>query len=294
MFKKCILLGGILSISIIEAKILLFTYSYNRPDFIEIQHKTFKKFLKDEYEFVVFNDARDPHLYRQIKTTCKKLGITCIKIPQEIHDQPYLHRGPGENYHAPATRNSNVVMYSLHNYGFKHDDIVTLFDSDMFLIQDFSIREFMKDYDIAGLPQPRGHVQYLWIGLAFLDMRTMPNKTTIDFNCGKIDGIPVDAGEMTYHYLKNNPSLRVKLFSAFGTDHLPQDSSGLQQYNNDPFLAKWLNKIPRNMELHAENNFLHHYAGSNWCDASADYLTKKAATLNNFIDQLIAVADLNK
>ena len=32
-----------------EEKILIFTYRYNRPDFIEIQHKTFKKFLKDDY-----------------------------------------------------------------------------------------------------------------------------------------------------------------------------------------------------------------------------------------------------
>ena len=41
-----------------KQKILIITHNYNRPDFIEIQSATFKKFLQDDYEYVVFNDVQ--------------------------------------------------------------------------------------------------------------------------------------------------------------------------------------------------------------------------------------------
>jgi hypothetical protein len=70
--------------------VLIMTYSYNRPDFIEIQNKIFKKFLKDDYTFVVFNDASQEEMANQITETCNKLNLPCIRIPQSIHEAPYL------------------------------------------------------------------------------------------------------------------------------------------------------------------------------------------------------------
>ena len=195
--------------------VLIFTYSYNRPDFIEIQYKTFKKFLKDDYEFIVFNDARESTMEERINAMCRKYGIHCIRIPQSIHNKPYLQRWPGESFNAPAVRNSNVVMYSLDQVGFVHKGIVALLDSDMFLIKDFSIKEeYMKNYNLAGLEQQRGTISYLWIGLAFLDMNTMPNHRSINFNCGRVGNTPVDAGGQTYNYLHDNPDVKIKLFDA--------------------------------------------------------------------------------
>ena len=89
----------------IQSKVLIITHSYNRPDFIELQQKTFAKFLKDEYEFVVFNDAEsNPDMFKKIEDTCKRCGIRCIKIPQAIHDKPYLHRWPGESNNHSCVR----------------------------------------------------------------------------------------------------------------------------------------------------------------------------------------------
>ena len=52
-------------------KILIITHAYNRPEFIEIQHLTFQKFLADEYEFVVFNDAPTDAMANQISKACQ-------------------------------------------------------------------------------------------------------------------------------------------------------------------------------------------------------------------------------
>lgn len=271
----------------ISAKILLFTYSYNRPDFIKIQHDTFKKFLKDEYEFVVFNDARDGLMEQQITSMCNSLHITCIRIPQEIHDQPYLKRWPGENYHAPAVRNCNVVQYSLNQVGFKHDDIVALFDSDMFLVKEFSIREYMKGYDLVGIKQGIG---YLWIGLAFLNMGTMPNKRTIDFNCGRIGDKTVDAGGYTYCYLRNNPEARVRYFTQCIVQPSMQNKDLLCSCNFNEKDINFIMSCPYgiNIEYMLENHFLHYRGGTNWDEKPGSYHHSKTSLINMYINNLLS------
>lgn len=268
------------------SKVLLFTYSYNRPDFITLQHKTFKKFLQDEYEFIVFNDARDKKMKKAIKETCASLGIRCIRIPQNIHDKPYLHRMPHENYHAPAVRNCNVVQYSLDTLGFDHDDILVLLDSDMFLIKDMSIRDYMHGYDIAGIDQERNGCHYLWIGLVFMDMAKMPNKKTINFNCGQINGTPVDAGGYTHYYLKNNPTARVGYIDTMYTHLVPQNTEALKK---DGFSAPFIQFILRDpgMQFHLNCAFLHHGAGTNWCGSPSVQLAHKKLCLDEFINALV-------
>jgi hypothetical protein len=174
------LLAMVVSLSL-EAKILIITHNHNRPDFIEIQDKTFKKFLKDDYDFVVFNDARQREMCQQINEMCANLGIQCIRIPQSIHAAPYLPREKNEDFQNPAVRCANVVQYSLDMLGFEHDGIVMIIDADMFLIQPFSIAEYFKDDQLAGVPQRREHVNYIWNGLVFFYINNITDKHTIEF-----------------------------------------------------------------------------------------------------------------
>lgn len=282
-------------------KVLIFTYSYNRPDFIEIQHKTFKKFLKDDYEFIVFNDAPNHAMADQINQTCKRHEIKCIRIPQEIHMLPYLQRWPGENYNHPTVRNCNVVQYSLDTFGFFHDDIVALFDSDLFLIKEFSIRDYLKKHDLAGLEQSRTrtHINYLWIGLAFLNVVTMPNKTTLNFNCGRVEEIPVDAGGHTYYYLKNNPEAKVAYFDQMNFEDLRCDDCRrfqrlicthhtqlLKNYSfSDPLIELVQSGV--NMEIFIGTHFLHYRGGTNWDYQSPNFHENKTRLLNEFLNKIL-------
>ncbi len=285
----------------IQSKVLLYTYAYNRPDFIEIQHKTFKKFLKDEYEFVVFNDANTLEMVQKIAQTCKKLGIECIRIPQEIHDQPYLKRWPGESYHHPAVRNCNVVQYSLDQYGFNHDDILVLLDSDVFLIKEFDIRNFMHGYDIAGLGQSKAkNKRYLWIGLVFLNMPKLPNKRELNFNCGKVDGVSVDAGGHSYYYLQKYPQVMTNFFGGIHVTHLKCDrcqknkvmlcKHNTQKLKKCGFVDHEIQFIQtgiHNAEFFLNNSFLHYRGGTNWDCKSSEYHRIKTHLLNNFINEIL-------
>jgi hypothetical protein len=290
-----ILLSTILCLTISsQAKVLIFTYSYNRPDFIEIQHKTFQKFLLDDYEFLVFNDATNDDMCTQIEQMCQKYAIRCIRIPQEIHGSVYN----------PSVRNCTVVNYSLNLIGFDHDDIVALVDSDMFLIKEFSIRNYLKDFDLAGLDQIRGSINYLWIGLVFLNMATMPNKNTLNFNCGAVENTQTDSGGYTYYYLKNNPNARTKYFNGtlyldgFCCNYCRQDNQftclhntfKMQEYNfSQPLITLAQQGRDSIMELYLYNTFLHYRAGSNWNQASAEYIQRKTLLLKQFIQKLLAI-----
>lgn len=283
----------------VEAKVLIFTYSYNRPDFVEIQEKTLKKFFQDEYEFVVFNDARDQSMVSRINETCQQLGLRCIRIPQEIHSRPYLPRLPGENFNHPSVRNCNVVQYSLDVLGFEHDDIVVLLDSDMFLVKTFSVRDFLNKYDIGGVQLGNGYVSYLWHALAFLDMRTMPNRHTLSFNCGRIYEKPIDAGGHSYWYLQQNPTVKARYVSQVNPGTLQCEQCIKKQAFLCTHNARLLKEngfdenqiafiqLANNVEFFHNNSFLHYRGGTNWDGKNAEYHRMKTKALNAYLEKIL-------
>lgn len=287
--------------SILDAKVLIITHSFNRPDFIEIQYKTFKRFLKDDYEYVVFIDAYSKTVTKEAKKICKKYGIRYFIIPQEIHERPYLKRWPKEKYHHPSVRTANVIQYSLNTFGFKHDGIVIIIDSDLFLINDFSFTDFMQDYDLAGVPQSRGqHVSYIWNGLVFLNMQTLPNKETLDFNCGMVEGMPVDTAGQTHYYLKNNPQIKKYNISCIHSSHLlcqecrkiehmecEHNTDELKNAGFNPALIKFIQSGAHNFEILMKGTFLHYRGGGNWESKEPSYHIRKTKFLHEFIDDII-------
>jgi hypothetical protein len=295
MLKLFSLISLLASCSYIEAEVLIFTYAYNRTDFIKIQHDTLKKFLLDDYKFIVFNDAPGQESAQQIFDTCAQLNIQSIRIPQEIHAQPYLPRLPRENWQHPTCRNCNVVQYSLNTLGFEHDDIIILLDSDMFLVKPFSVREFMRGHSLSGFKPFWTDIEYLWIGLVFLDMKTLPNKRTLTFNCGEINNIPVDAGGHSHFYLQNNPKANPFFINHYYSEDWHCDSckrtdQPLCLHNTEALIAAGFEnnhiqflQTANRVEFYHNSTFLHYRSGSNWDHKSAQYHQIKTQALNTFL-----------
>lgn len=269
-----------------------------------MQHALFKKFLKEEFRFVVFNDANIPENEKKINDMCVALGVECIRIPQKIHTLPYMQRINGENWNHPSVRNSNVVQYSMDNYGFNHDDILVLLDSDLFLVNEFSIRDYLRDYDMAGCLHSRGKgssfVDYLWIGLIFIDMKKVRNIRTICFNTGRINDIPVDAGGYTHYFLKNNPENKIRHFgscpiSEFFCNMCKKNNKSYCTHNTELLINDGFNGIEiefiqsgiTNSEFFIGNSFFHYRGGSNWDNQSASYHAKKQEKLEKFVEAKI-------
>ncbi len=290
----------LIAISTVHAKVLIFTYAFNRPDFIEIQHITFEHLLEDEYEFVVFSDASNANNAHAIKNTCERLGIKHVRIPQEIHSKPYLERWPGENHQAPAIRNVNAVMYSLHNCGFKHDDILVLFDSDLFLVKKLSIRKLMYEHDIAAAQLTNKHVQYLWHGLCCLNLKKLPNINTLSLNCGRVNNKPIDAGGHSYYYLRDNPAVPVLYFNYFHVNHFrcqscTQKEMAICTHNTELLKSKDFDnplieflQNAHNVDFYHNASFLHYRGGTNWNGMNTQYHNRKTTAFKKFINAAIA------
>jgi len=283
------------------AKVLIITHSFNRPDFIELHLKTFNAFLQDSYEYVVFNDADQEDMKRHIEETCKRCGVRCFRVPQHMQGRQ-----------SAGTRHMDGIKYALEKVGYDHDGVVALVDSDMFLIKPFSIEKYLEGYDIAGDLQGRGNntieVRYLSPALVFMNMQTLPNRRTLSFEGGYIEGLGCDVGGHTYYYLKNNPSVRP---SFFGVLHIGVWKVGLncrlcsnmtcvdctqrlRDSGFDDMVIKYIQACPDNIEFNLNHSFLHYRGGSNWDHKSAEYHCMKTRALNDFMSAIVQAQKLSK
>ena len=234
----------------------------NNPDFIEIQYHTLKKYCKVDYDFIIFNDAKefsdytnygDITIKKQIENMCQKLNIVCINIPN------YNHRKDP----CPAIRCADAMNYIL-EYQKKNPDKYLLLDSDMFLIDELDVNKF-SNYDCALLLQIRNNLEYFWNGIYYFDITKMKDLELLNWDCTT----ECDVGGSMHNWLKKNkefsPLYHIKhLNSCFwDINDLPK------KLENNTKLINFLKNDIRNengkffCEIY-DNVFLHYRAGGNW------------------------------
>jgi hypothetical protein len=294
IFKAIFFLTLLLAVGNLDAKTLIMTHCYNRPEFIGWQAQSFHKFLKEDYEFIVFNDAPNLQLRNEAAASCRQHNVPCVLVPQSIHQKPYyLAREPGVG--GASAECAETVQYMLNTMGFDYPGIVVVIDSDMFLVRPFSIVDYLQDNQLAAHPQVRygkhGAIHYFLPNLMFFNMNTLPDKKTLSFNLGKIDGEMVDTGGHTYYYLKNHPYLKWE-----GTTLQPRalnekqthlEASILKHIQSYPKLHYLVTKLPHDMEFYIDYAFLHFKAGSNWNQIDNEKMKEKTRAAYEVMEELI-------
>jgi hypothetical protein len=105
------------------SKVKIYTYSHNRPDFIKLQHETIKRHIKNDYEFIVFNNERpggdggfDESKIGEISNICKEIGVKCIRVEldSELQHLNGVKMFDGNSY----TNGNNACAYSF-TWGWK-------------------------------------------------------------------------------------------------------------------------------------------------------------------------------
>ncbi len=159
----------------------IITAVVNNPDFIEIQYHTLKKYFQGEYEFIVFNDAKefpdftnggDVNIKIMIEEMCNKYNIKCINIPNEHH-----------KIHTNACIRCADSMNFILEYQKKNVDKYLLIDSDMFLVDYFNPNKYEK-YDCAIVLQRRdnSNTDYFWNGIYYFNMNLIKNIELMNWN----------------------------------------------------------------------------------------------------------------
>lgn len=273
----------------------------NNVDYIEIQYYTLKKYFKGDYEFIVFNDAKDfPDLTNNgdisikynIIELCKNLNIKCINIPNDNHK---INKDP-------AIRCADSMNYIL-DYQKKNPDKYLILDSDMFLIDNFDINKY-SNYDCAIVLQNRNDsINYIWNGIYYFDMFKIKNNNMLNWNISP----HCDVGGMMQYWLKEQfvnvyiPTVNELRWSdkniIFHTNNiyfikhlwsLSWDETELPKNLKDKNLIEFLKNDHRNIgdkffcEIY-DDVFFHYRAGGNWRNEDYNLYKKSTLQLKNIL-----------
>ncbi len=249
-------------------KILICTYAFARCDLIKLQFDCLKKFFKEEFEFIVFNNSQENHWSKDaITETCRQHGIRCERVKDR-------------NDSCGSYSHGNALNYSLKNIILpEKPDHVLLIDFDMFLLKPFSFVEFMSDSDIRGVWQSKSHVNYIWPGLMFFKIANLQNINQLSLNCNPVDGINVDSGGELFNYLKANPQIVVK--------HFPHSCHiNSRSHMADFFVNEIVDRYnPEFCYECYDRTWLHLGSGSNWNSKPKELVDSKTILLNEIVNR---------
>lgn len=234
-----------------EVKIV--TLAYNRPDFIELQLKSIKKWVK-EFTFTVYDNAPDD----SIKDECERLGIRCIPIKIFSEDSSWcVGLSLNKMWERMQIETGHVVYL----------------DSDMFLVGKLPK---MGDNHMAFVPQVRGQYTYPWTGLMMFNMDTLPHpeemRWQVDYRLKD-----TDVGGLNDSYLKeHNPKvLKLHMWTVIDMDKFSyngRDTKKKNRYHTYLQIVCMDKKFPRpySVDMFNEGNhkpFVFHYkSASNYPD----------------------------
>ncbi len=222
-------------------KITLYTSADKRPDFIPLQYRSLKRFLKDDYEFVVLNNALDSKSRREeISRICQELGIRCIEVKK---DPRFSVIGKQKVFTwLGSYRNANVGTAYPIKWAWKKmiddnkDGLFAIIDSDMFLCREVSLIEETGNKDASFIIQYRGledgrksaSVTYIWNAFCIFNPSKIPALKEMNWDCGiikesYINGYSVDVGGYIHPWLKDH-KISFKHISELALHHYDQIS----------------------------------------------------------------------
>lgn len=261
--------------------IKLYTVAHKTPEFLQLQLDSFKKHLSGGFEFVVFNNATFDVAgtnHHDIATFGDANSIHTIDVLHDTELVRRLKRSHGEdvfNNDGLYTNTPVACAYSL-CWAWEHvisrtTDRICIIDSDMFFVRDENPTEALNASDLIYVEHsrgPGGEVYYMWNGLVYMNLDTIPEKDSIDWWCGSCEGHPVDVGGQTFYWLRRHKSqLRVKMLKV---QHVQEDPECNFSPANYEFLS-----------MGDANTVLHFRGGSGWHLPGHDYTAKKTSWLRS-------------
>lgn len=267
--------------------IKIYTFVSNRPDFINLQAYSFRKNLKEDWEFTVFNNAKlsGDSYYDEINTQCKASGATVIDIPR---DSALLDKcqgfetsiqilNPNGIYSIANVAHAYALCWAWKNVISKEKGPIAMIDSDVFLIQPIKLTDTLYPHQLCNISDGRARhgggppILYMWPTFVLADMAKLPEPETMNWWCGQIEGVPVDVGGQTHHYLQAHPELDVLNLRKV---HFSEDDPTVtvRPANYDEFYL-------------GDSTVLHYRSGSNWNRKDNEYHRRKTEWLKKRIEE---------
>lgn len=246
--------------------IRIFTFAHRRPDFIPLQVESFEKYLRDDYDLTIFNNAaldRDRARHSEIDKICHDLGVSVVDVSrdpelvarcQKLESVP-LFDHDGE-YSNPNIACAYPLCWAWEKIITNSSSPICIIDSDMFLTRSIRFTDYLQNHQLCFVPmtRPTG-ITYMWNALVLADLPKLPDARALNWWCGTVGDYSVDVGGQTHFYLKAHPELAIMEIISERVDDEKETGHELL----------WLGGIP----------ILHYLRGSNWNNQSEEYHRKK-------------------
>jgi hypothetical protein len=133
-------------------------------DFIEMQYNSIKKYLKGNFEYIIYNNGSTEEQKNIIEEICNNLGIINKKIYVNYHTNPSMIVGDALNIIISELRNEKIFNI----------------DSDMFFINELNIDDIFNKADFSYVPIYRDSLpEIMWSGIFGINF----NKVNFDIDC---------------------------------------------------------------------------------------------------------------
>lgn len=212
--------------------IKVFIFAFNRPDLLEMQVDSLRKFNQDPLNITVVQDKHDDSYTEDFISICKKVDVELITHNAQSNRT-------ASQYHADSVQ----FVYDNH---LGDGDVVLFLDHDMFAIEEMNLTEMIGSHDVLGLYQERGPVKYIWPGMMLFKYDSLKG-LEFSFSPGSYNGQMLDTGGGTYKLFESNLDI--------------QDSDvGYPEFYN----TIKLDDFDYPFELHLNNKFLHMRNSCQW------------------------------
>lgn len=241
-------------------KVSVFAFAVNEKFPIDIMHRQFQKYLKDDFEFILFNDASSLQTEKDINTIASYNKIKCERVPQSIH-----------KVHNPSECYASTLNWAVREYAVKNNcEVIVLMHSDVFPLCEASILNILGDHMIASTMEFRimdgKGINYFYPAFTIINMKRLGK------HIGELDfglDVGLDVGGKTKNFIEAHAN-SVKFLG----NH--QASYFLGTLTNEPIAEYFRTDIDicRKYGLSAgwiAEGFYHYMAGSQWNGANPTF-----------------------
>ncbi len=211
--------------------IKVFVLNDSSPELLETQVASFRKYLLDDFEFIVVNSeslSEQPEKAKEITRICQSLGVKTIEVVKNDEIASIWQRGAsvgemlfdkrGRYCRGKGGDACNYMLQWLWNEVIcKEQGPVCIVHSDLFLVAPVKLTDYLKDYHICSVlnTQPNtnhpedGPLVFLWETLFLVRPAEIPNPETMVWFPSRVEGSWCDTGGPTHYYIKAHPEVKI-------------------------------------------------------------------------------------
>ena len=259
--------------------IKVLSYNDANPELVELQISSFRKHMKEEVEFIMFNCeegiSKTPEESRKVAAICRSMGVKVIEIPRDseietIRDTLYSYGehtlfGGGSRFvrGVGGDTPNYMLQWIWQRFICKETEPICLVHSDVFLMEPIKLTDYLQDYDLCSVfnywdPNLTG----LWEPFLLANPSKLPEPETVIWWPSIVEGTWTDTGGATYYYLKAHPEIKILKIHQSGCE----DDSALDFHPaRYQFFCPGAGKDFQEARQAGAPCVLHYQSGSKWC-----------------------------